>query len=78
MTRRKTFGTFARDGARRVAYTAAEAVQMRFDGWTELADAPTVESPDASPASTARKATAGSAAGKDDSGKNPTTTPAGK
>lgn len=83
MTRRKTHGTFTRDGMRRVAYSAAEAVQMRFDGWVEQLDAPraAVRAPGAVPAPTPPKKAAAAAkddGGKDDSGKNPTTTPGGK
>lgn len=82
MTRRKTYGTFTRDGMRRVAFTPAEAVELRFNGWVEQADAPraTVRAPGAAPTSTPpKKATAGKDdGGKDDSGKNPTTTPGGK
>ncbi len=78
MARRKTYGTFTRDGLRRVAFSPAEAVELRFNGWTEQPDAPraTVRAPGASPTSIPpKKATA---AGRDDSGRNPTTTPGGK
>lgn len=70
MTRRKTHGTFTRAGTRRVAFTPAEAVELRFNGWTELAAAPppTVEATDVSPpAASPRRAVPG----RDDSDKNP-------
>lgn len=36
---RKQFGVFTRPGqARRIAYSAAEAVQYEYDGWTRVAD----------------------------------------
>lgn len=30
--------TFVKDGKERVAYSAADAVALRFDGWTEQAE----------------------------------------
>jgi hypothetical protein len=36
MAKRKTYGTFAMDGVRRTAYSPADRVQMRYDGWTEV------------------------------------------
>ena len=35
---RATFGTFERDGSRRVAHSPADAVKFRFDGWREVVD----------------------------------------
>ncbi len=32
----KTYGTFEMQGVRRTAYSPADRVQMRYDGWTEL------------------------------------------
>ncbi len=62
MVRRlKTYGTFTREGTRRVAYSPAERVEMIFGGWSELQDAPkpTAAAPGASP--TADPASAGPA-----------------
>lgn len=49
----KTYGTFTRTGmtgTTRTAYSPAEAVELRFNGWTE--QVPTEPDPDPKPAKT--------------------------
>lgn len=46
--RTTTCGTFVRDGMTRTAYTPAEAVALRFNGWMEMEQAAVPEpDPDA-------------------------------
>lgn len=69
MAKRKTYGTFTMQGVRRTAYSAADRVQMVYDGWTELT--PLDEATAAAEAASAAADTASGSAsdGGDDSTK---------
>lgn len=69
----KTYGTFEMQGVRRTAYSPADRVQMRYDGWTELKtlDEATAAATAAAAAAgdTGSATTSGAAGDSDDSNK---------
>ncbi|MFI7608783.1 hypothetical protein ACIBTV_27235 [Micromonospora sp. NPDC049366] len=52
--------TFEKDGKERAAYSPADAVALRFDGWTEKPAAKPARQPDATPAQKQQAAGGGS------------------